>query len=65
MQIEKANIGFMAVRCPAGENITIRFDYMTPGLIPGLAITGGAVVVFLLYFFGMRALDRAQAPAPG
>lgn len=60
VQIEKANIGFMAVRCPAGENITIRFDYMTPGLIPGLAVTGGAVVVFLLYFFGMGALDRRK-----
>ena len=50
----------MAVRCPAGENITIRFDYMTPGLIPGLAVTGGAVVVFLLYFFGMGVLDRRK-----
>ena len=60
VQIEKANIGFMAVRCPAGENITIRFDYMTPGLIPGLAVTGGAVVVFLLYFFGMGVLDRRK-----
>ena len=60
VQIEKANIGFMAVRCPAGENITIRFHYRTPGLLAGVTVTGTAAVVFLLYFFGMGALDRRK-----
>ncbi len=47
-EIEKVNVGFMAVRAPAGRN-RIRFEYRTPGLLTGLSITGGAAVVFLLY----------------
>lgn len=38
--IEKASVGFMAVRVPAGE-AEIRFEYMTPGLIPGRLCIGG------------------------
>ncbi|MFV0400200.1 MAG: YfhO family protein [Oscillospiraceae bacterium] len=51
--IERVNIGFMAVRVPAGE-VEIRFNYMTPGLLIGLAVTGGAVVIFVLYILLMR-----------
>ncbi|MCO7137100.1 YfhO family protein [[Clostridium] leptum] len=58
--IEKTNVGFMAVWCPPGES-TIRFNYMTPGLPLGLMITGVSFAVFLLYFFGMRALSRRKA----
>ncbi len=46
-QIERVNIGFMAVRVPAGE-ARIRFDYETPGLWPGLAVSGGALCLYLL-----------------
>ena len=48
VRIEKANVGFMAVRVPAGE-ATIRFDYETPGLKLGLLITAGAGGTLLLY----------------
>ena len=30
-EILTANVGFMAVLCPGGKTVTIRFDYMTPG----------------------------------
>ena len=58
-EIYKVNVGFMAVVCPAtGGEVTIRFDYHTPGLLYGLMITLAAVVLFLLYFFLMRIWDR-------
>lgn len=47
--IEKVNVGFMAVRVPAGKTSKIEFTYSTPGLGIGAAVTGGAVVLFVLY----------------
>ena len=46
--IEKVNIGFMAVLCPAGEN-EIVFKYETPGLCLGILVTGGCIILFILY----------------
>ncbi len=46
--IEKANVGFMAVRVPKGES-EIRFDYMTPGLKAGLYISAISLAVLILY----------------
>ena len=60
-EVIKTNVGFMAVRCPAGEAVTIRFDYMTPGLIPGLLISGVAVLLFVLYLVLYRLYDRRRA----
>ena len=69
-EIYKVNVGFMAVICPAtGGEVTIRFDYHTPGLFYGLLITLGAVLLFLLYYFLMRVWDgrmrrRLEAEIP-
>ena len=52
--IEKANVGFMAVRVPAGQTSTIRFDYMTPGLLPGLFVTLGCLIIFGGYLLLFR-----------
>ena len=43
--IQQVNVGFMAVACPAGEAVTIRFDYQTPGLSVGAAITAVSLLV--------------------
>lgn len=54
--IEKVNVGFMAVRVPAGESV-IRFDYETPGLKLGLWVTigaGGALVLYLVIVWLVR-----------
>lgn len=48
-EILKTNVGFMAVVCPAGE-VTIRFDYQTPGLWLGSIISLTAAGLFLLYW---------------
>ncbi|MCL2068377.1 MAG: YfhO family protein [Oscillospiraceae bacterium] len=50
VQIEKANIGFMAVRVPAGGSV-IRFNYMTTGLIWGLWISAASLLICLAYMF--------------
>ena len=56
-QIERVDIGFMAVHVPAGD-VTIRFDYMTPGLLLGLVTTGSALVVLAAYMVLFRATLR-------
>ena len=48
VEIEKANIGFMAVRCPAGYS-EIVFTYRSPGLILGLKISVTAAAIFIVY----------------
>ncbi len=57
--VEKANIGFMAVRVPAGESV-IRFEYTTPGLWLGLLSTGVSAVLLALFVF----LTRKWTPDP-
>ncbi|MEG1874863.1 MAG: YfhO family protein [Angelakisella sp.] len=57
--IERANLGFMAVRVPGGES-TLRFEYTTPGLWLGVTVT----VVSLLLFAGYLLLRRRLVPEP-
>lgn len=57
VQIEKVNIGFMAVKVPAGESV-IRFDYQTPGFYTGLLMSGVSAGVFAAYAGGMFAIRR-------
>lgn len=59
--IEKANVGFMAVRVPAG-NATIRFDYVAPGLALGAKITLAALAVLALYLLLALLLRRNRPP---
>ncbi len=49
VDIEKVNVGFMAVEVPAGEVSKISFSYKTPGLNAGITVTAGSVVVFAVY----------------
>lgn len=49
VQIEKVNVGFMAVPVEAGRSV-IRFNYRTPGLDVGINITLVSLIVFLIYF---------------
>ena len=60
-QIEQVNVGFMAVRVPAGES-TIRFDYETPGLKLGACVTVGAFLLLGVYWLVTRRYDHAHPP---
>ena len=58
VDIERANIGFMAVRVPAGEH-ELRFVYRTPGLKKGGVISLVSLGLLLLYLLvSLRAQKR-------
>ncbi len=59
-RIEVANVGFMAVRVPAGQH-QIEFRYHTPGGTLGIAISCGALVLTAIYLLAVFFL-RKKAP---
>jgi uncharacterized membrane protein len=61
--IERANIGFMGLRVPAGE-CTVRFDYKTPGLETGTIISvlaAAALIVYLLVALLFKLVTNRRA----
>ena len=67
-EILKAGIGFMAVRCPAGNDVSIHFTYATPGLALGAKISAGAVAALVVYVAGFALWEshkrRRRAALP-
>jgi hypothetical protein len=63
VDIRKVNVGFMAVECPAGENVTVRFTYETPGLLYGAYISAGALILLLIYWLFAILHNRKLAKA--
>ncbi len=59
VEIEKVNIGFMAVLAPEGD-VEIRFQYNTPGLYLGLIISLFAALIFALYLILVKAWRKAH-----
>ncbi|MDD4700091.1 MAG: YfhO family protein [Oscillospiraceae bacterium] len=57
VEIEKVNVGFMAVCAPAGVT-NIRFEYRTPGLSYGLIVSGIAFLIFILYIAAWVSVKR-------
>lgn len=58
VEIEKVNIGFMAVPVPSGET-EIVFTYRTPGLQLGLCIGGIALLMAVLYLVIYHRRDKS------
>nr|WP_319490096.1 YfhO family protein [uncultured Caproiciproducens sp.] len=56
-EIVKVNVGFMAVKVPAGESV-IRFNYTTPGLKLGVMVSLGGAGLFLIFYLVTRAYDK-------
>lgn len=48
-EIEKVDIGFMAVRVAGGETSEIEFKYSTPWLFEGAIISGSSVLLYIIY----------------
>lgn len=61
VEVEKVNVGFMAVKVPKGES-TIRFNYETPYLKLGIMITAVSFMVLGVYVLISRAY-RKNHPA--
>ena len=59
-KIEKVNVGFMAVAAAEGEN-DIRFEYTTPGLKAGLAVSGAGWIVFAAYLILCRVGRKKES----
>ncbi len=71
VEIERVNVGFMAVRVTGGIDNVIRFEYRTPGLIDGITVSGlyipggvfisaGSAVVFVGYLITCALLRRRR-----
>lgn len=67
-EIINANVGFMAVRIPKGDDVKIEFTYKTPGLTAGEISTAASVLVLALYLALIRAKkkhdDEVKAEKP-
>lgn len=61
-EIEKVDVGFMAVRAPAGHNV-IRFTYTTPGLYAGIVLTLGGLLALIAYLLLWRKFAPKEPPA--
>ena len=60
-EIYKTNVGFMAVRVPAGESVRISFQYATPGLLLGTMISLLSILILVLYLILSRMHRKKQA----
>ena len=58
--IEKVNVGFMAVKVPANQTSTIAFNYKTPGLTAGIVVSGVSVVIFVAYMVFWKVPKRKK-----
>lgn len=61
VNIEKVNVGFMAVKAEAGDNL-IEFKYKTPGLVTGVIISGAFLVVTILYLLIAKKVCNDNSP---
>lgn len=61
VQVERVNVGFMAVRCEKGEN-SITFTYETPGLRVGMIVMLCGAAGLVLYLILMAILDKDTVP---
>ncbi|MGN0623384.1 MAG: YfhO family protein [Oscillospiraceae bacterium] len=62
-EIEKVSYGFMAVKCPSGDN-TITFRYKTAGLAEGRIITFVGAGILIAYIAVGYALRKKAAAKP-
>lgn len=49
VEIEKVNVGFMAVKVPENSTSTIKFVYNQPGFIYGIIITALCGIIYFIY----------------
>ena len=50
-EIERVNVGFMAVKVPAGKTSEIVFSFTTPGIGMGAMVSGAGIVLYIVYMF--------------
>ena len=60
VDVEKVNVGFMAVAVPANTDSTIVFTYRTPGIIAGIAVTAGGIIILALYLILYKSPKKRE-----
>lgn len=63
VEIEKVNVGFMAVKVPAGTS-EIRFTYRTPGLPAGIIVSAVCLILLGGYLFLMHRIEGKKKNTP-
>ena len=58
VDIEKVNVGFMAIEVPANQVCKITFTYNTPGLNAGIIISIAASAVFIIYILLVKNYEK-------
>ena len=58
-EILKVNVGFMAVRVPAGDH-TIEFEYETPGLKTGATVSAMTLMIFAAYLIFSKCAESKK-----
>lgn len=58
--VEKVNVGFMAVKVPAGKTSEIVFTFKTPGIDIGWAVTGSGAVLLIVYLLLWKTPARRK-----
>lgn len=66
VDVEKVSEGFMAVRVPGGTQSDIRFNYHTPGLNAGIAVTIASIIIFAGYMaiWGIKKNKKIKENMP-
>ena len=59
-RIEKVDGGLMAIKCPAGQDIEIRFNYRPQGLKTGIIISFTGLVLLIAYVLVWNKLFKKQ-----
>lgn len=62
-EIEKVNVGFMAVKIGKGQN-KVEFKYKTPMMKSGIIISIIALVILIIYVFVSRSLEKMLSEPP-
>ncbi len=63
VEIDKVNVGFMAVKVPAGIS-EIRFTYRTPGLPAGIIVSAVCLILLGGYLFLMHRIEGKKKNTP-
>ena len=58
--VEKVNVGFMAVAVPANTESTIVFTYHTPGLSSGIIVTVVGAIILALYLILYKSPKKRE-----
>lgn len=59
-RVEKVNGGLMAVKCPKGDGVVIRFNYRPYGLVPGIIISISGIVLLIGYILIWNKLFKKE-----